>query len=62
MTITGTNDSRSAPATMRVRNFDPSTPSRRSAKSFSRLRIKTNVRATNSRKINADKAAKTTMS
>ena len=62
ITMTGSDDSKSAPATMRVRNFEPSTPRRRSANSFSRLRIRTNVSATNNRKINAESAAKTTMS
>src|SRR5579864_5447876 len=60
--MTGTDESKSAPATMRVRNFEPSTPRRRSAKSFSRLRSKTKVRATKSRKISAESAAKTAMS
>ena len=47
---------------MRVRNFEPRIPSLRSAKSFSKLRISTNVSATNRRKIRADNAAKTTIS
>src|SRR5437016_8278642 len=56
--MTGKNDSNSPPTTSRVRNFEPRTPSRRSAKSFRRLRARTNVRATNSKKINAERAAK----
>ena len=62
ITTTGSDDNNRAPATMRVRNFDPNTPKRRSAKSFSRLRISTKVSATNSRKISAERAANTTIS
>src|SRR5579864_5042783 len=47
---------------MRVRNFEPSTPSRRSANSLSRLRASTNVSATKRRKINAERAKKTAIS
>ena len=60
--MTGSDDKRRAPTTMRVRNFEPRIPSLRSAKSFSKLRISTNVSATNRRKIRADNAAKTTIS
>ena len=48
--------------TMRVRNFEPRTPRRRSANSLSKLRRRTNVKATNNRKIKADSAANTTIS
>jgi hypothetical protein len=56
ITITGTNDKSSAPATILVRNFDPKTPMRRSAKSLSRLRASTNVRATKSSEMSSDSA------
>ena len=61
ITITGTKESSNAPTTMRVRNFEPNTPRRRSANSFRRLRNRTNVSATNSRKISAESAANTTI-
>ena len=37
ITITGTNESNNAPTTMRVRNFEPNTPRRRSANSFRQI-------------------------
>src|ERR1700690_60216 len=58
MPMTGRNESKRLPTTRRVRNFDPRTPSLRSAKSFRRLRAKTNVSATNRRKIKAEREAK----
>lgn len=62
MTIRGTDESNNPPTTMRVRNFDPNTPSRRSANNFNRLRESTKNRATNSRKMRIEIAAKTTIS
>ena len=56
--MTGRMDNSSPTTTMRVRNFDPSTPRRRSANNFSRLRANTNVSATNSRKTTAERVAK----
>src|SRR5579863_4042398 len=47
---------------MRVRNFEPNTPMRRSAKSFSRLRNRTKVRATNNREMRKVSAQKTRIS
>src|ERR1700690_231221 len=58
MPMTGRNESKRLPTTKRVRNFDPRTPSLRSAKSFRRLRARTNVSATNRRKISAEREAK----
>ena len=60
--MTGPSDSSSAPITMRLRSLDPMTPVLRSAYSRSRVRSSTNVSATNSRKINADSAAKISVS
>src|SRR5579863_9619490 len=62
MTTTGTNESSSAPATMRVRNFEPRTPMRRSANSFSRLRNRTKVKATNNSEMRKVRAQKTRIS
>src|ERR1700722_8213761 len=47
---------------MRVRNFDPSTPSLRSANNFNRLRESTKNKATKSRKIKIEIAANTAIS
>src|SRR5579863_8046152 len=58
MPMTGRNESKRLPTTKRVRNFDPRTPSLLSAKSFNRFRARTNVSATNRRKINAEREAK----
>src|SRR5205814_9685736 len=43
--MTGMKESSRLPTTSRVRNFDPSTPSLRSANNLIRLRNSTNVRA-----------------
>ena len=51
MAITGKNESSRLTTTRRVRNFEPATPCRRSAYSFSRLRNKTTVSATKAKKI-----------
>src|SRR5437016_12490720 len=56
--MTGSMDSSSPTTTMRVRNLDPSTPRRRSANNFSRLRANTKVSATNRRKTTAERVAK----
>src|SRR5581483_6899625 len=61
ITITGRKESNRLPTTRRVRNFDPRTPSRRSAKSLMRFRARTNVSVTNSRNTSADKAARKTV-
>src|SRR5919109_1383659 len=58
MTMTGRIDNNRPTTTIRVRNLDPSTPRRRSANNFSRLRANTNVSATNSRKTTAERVAK----
>src|SRR5262249_4128848 len=58
ITMTGRIDSSSPTTTMRVRNFDPRTPRRRSAKSLSRFRARMKVNATNNRKTSAERAAK----
>ncbi len=47
---------------MRVRNFEPSTPMRRSANSLRRLRNRTKVRATNNREMRKVRAQKTRIS
>src|SRR5436190_15565922 len=61
ITMTGINDSSRLPTTRRVRNFDPRTPSRRSANSLIRLRARTNVSVTNSRNTRAESAARKTV-
>ena len=61
MKSAGVNDISSAPKTIFVRNFEPSTPMRRSASSLSRLRSSTNVSATNNRKTSADNAVRRTV-
>src|SRR5262249_52386432 len=57
--MTGRNERSKLTTTKRVRNFDPRTPSLLSAKSLSRLRARTKVRATKSRKMSAESEAKT---
>src|SRR5438270_8499479 len=59
--MTGRKESSKLPTTRRVRNFDPSTPIRRSAKSLIRFRASTKVSVTNSRNTNADRAARKTV-
>src|SRR5712692_7982115 len=49
------------PTTSRVRNFDPSTPNRRSANSLIKLRARTKVKVTNRRKTTAERATKNTV-
>src|SRR3954464_10473107 len=61
MTITGKKESSKLPTTKRVRNFDPNTPIRRSAKSLIRFRARTNVSVTNSKNTNAESAARKTV-
>ena len=56
ITMTGTKESNSEPTTMRVRNFEPKTPMRRSASSFSRFRTSTNVSATNNKEMSTESA------
>src|SRR5271157_907037 len=60
--MTGPSDNSSAPSTMWLRNLDPRAPALRSAYSRSKVRSKTNVNATKSRKISAETAAKITVS
>src|ERR1700733_6388968 len=62
ITIRGTDERSRPPTTMRVRNFDPRTPRRRSANSFNKLRESTKKSATNNRKIKIEIAAKTAIS
>src|SRR6185312_2980 len=59
--MTGRKESSKLPTTRRVRNFDPNTPIRRSAKSLIRFRARTNVSVTNSRNTNAESAARKTV-
>src|SRR5438552_946470 len=57
--MTGTAESISDPKTILVRNFEPRTPVRRSAKSFSRLRASTKQSASVINKIKVESATKT---
>src|SRR5438270_10926446 len=59
--ITGTAESSSEPKTILVRNLEPSTPPRRSAKSLSRLRASTKQSATVIRRIRVESATKTSV-
>src|SRR2546430_15888823 len=59
--MTGRKESNKLPTTRRVRNFDPNTPIRRSAKSLIRFRARTKVSVTNSRNTKADNAARKTV-
>ena len=60
--ITGPSDINSAPMTMRLRNLEPSTPVLRSAYSRNNVRIRTTTKATNSRNMSAESAAKISVS
>src|SRR5258708_1879558 len=59
--MTGIKESSRLPTTRRVRNFDPSPPRRRSAKSLIKLRARTKVRVTNRRKTTAERATRNTI-
>src|SRR5581483_2976817 len=58
MAMTGMKDSSKPATTRRVLNFEPSTPSLRSANSLRRFRANTKVSATNRKKMSPDNAAK----
>src|SRR3954465_6905129 len=57
--ITGTAERSSEPKTILERNFEPSTPVRRSAKSLSRLRASTKQSATVISRMRVETATKT---
>src|SRR5277367_2729582 len=57
MMIVGKNESKRLATTRRVRNFEPGTPSRRSASNFRRFRASTTVSATNNKKIKTENEA-----
>ena len=61
ITMTGRKESRRLPTTSRVRNLDPSTPRRRSANNFSRLRQSTKVSTTNNRNTINESATRNTV-